>query len=286
MAVLAALGSGFCFALMQIVFQKTYREQGVGGNPLALARLLGLLFPVWVAVLWGGFESGAPAVHWGAEALRWAIIWAVCSALTTTGLVWLLGRFSLSEVTAYKKALLTAGALAADMLIFKVGMSWQLLLAVGLLLGASLGLSGARSRLPTRAEWAVMLVWCGVLVLQVTAYKTGQGMQPSVLAFTVLAQALVTGIYALLWLIPAVRRIPVPREGVVLLIVGLVGVGTLVEGFAYKALPLSVVLLATLAPAALMSAHDLWRGLLPRNARVGVSLAALAGGFLVLILGR
>lgn len=277
--LVAAVGSGFCFAGMQVIFRLEAGRMGVLGLPMLLAMLL----PIWVALLGGLVQVGAVIVNWDWAALRWPLGWAVCTVTTTTGLVWLLGRFSLSEVTGYKKALLTLGAAGVDVVVFGTPIGPTVWLAMALLLGAALGLSHARSRMPTLREWGVIGCWCVVLVVQISLYKQGQKLQPSVLAHTLVAQCLAAGLYALLWLLPSVRRQVPPAGWVVAVLLGLALVGTLLEGFGYAGLPLSVVLLATLLPAALMSAYDLHSGGLPWTWRVGVSLAALLGGFGLLL---
>lgn len=286
--VLAALGSGVAFACYQMVMKQLHVVQpnpvGFAGA-LAIPRWLGLLFPLWLAALVGCWQTEVLTFDMSWQALRWPLAWAGCTVLTTTGLVWLLRRFSLAEVAGYKKALITLGALAADMLLFGLHFPMLTLLAIALLLGGALGLSNARNQLPKPLEWAVIGFWCAVLVLQITLYKYGQQQQPHLLAHTVVAQTFATGLYALLWLWPAVRRQPpLPQRWVMALWAAFLA-GTVLEGFAYAGLPLALVLVVTMLPAALLAGHDLWRGDLPRRLGTWVALSLLALGFGLLVAG-
>lgn len=284
--VVAALGSGVAFALYQMVMKQLHALQpappGWAGM-LAIPRWLGLLFPLWLAATVASWQSGALEFNLGWQALRWPLAWAACTVATTTGLVWLLKSFSLAEVAGYKKALITLGALVADMTLFGFHFPFFTLLAIALLLSGALGLSNARNRLPTPTEWAVIGVWCAVLVLQITLYKYGQQQQPHLLAHTVLAQTFATGLYALLWLIPTVRHLPLPPRHWILALWAAFLAGTILEGFAYAGLPLALVLVVTMLPAALLAGHDLWRGDLPRRPATWAALASLAAGFWLLV---
>ena len=285
--LLAALASGVAFALYQITIKRLHGAVGTL-HPLAIPAWLGLLAPFWLAVFMATQGEGAYVLT--PEALRWPLAWAACSMLSTTGLVWLLRSFSLSEVAGYKKALITLGALGMDIALFGLHFPLFTLLAIALLLGGALGLSSARNRIPSKAEWLVIALWCAVLVVQITLYKYGQRLQPSVLAHTVLAQLFVTVGYALLWLLPAIRRQAtggmVPPLRLIAALWACMLAGTLLEGFAYAGLPLALVLVVTMLPAALMAAHDLWRGDLPRTPKAWLALGALAAGFMALMLGK
>jgi len=282
----AALASGIAFAAYQMAMKHLQAVQptppGLAGF-LAIPRLLGLLWPIWLAAWLGCWHSGVLAFNLQPYALMWPLAWAACTVATTTGLVWLLGRFSLAEVAGYKKAFITLGAMGADMLLFGLHFPLFTLLAMVCLLAGAMGLSQARQRWPQPLEWGVIACWCGVLVLQISLYKYGQQQQPTVLAHTVVAQTLATGFYALLWLLPAVRTLaPPPLRGVVVLWAAFLA-GTLLEGFAYAGLPLALVLVITMLPAALLAGHDLWRGDLPQRPRTWVALALLAAGFGVVV---
>ncbi|MCA3244255.1 MAG: hypothetical protein INF43_02985 [Alphaproteobacteria bacterium] len=286
LGVLAALGSGVAFALYQMVVKQLHVLQpaapGLAGM-LAIPRWLGLLFPVWLAALLACWQTGALEFNLTPHALRWPLAWAACTVATTTGLVWLLKSFSLAEVAGYKKALITLGALLADVALFGFHFPLFTLLAIALLLGGAVGLSQARNRLPSVTEWAVIGVWCAVLVLQITLYKYGQQQQPQVLAHTLLAQTFATAFYAGLWAWAPVRQQPLPPRPWVLALWAAFLAGTVLEGFAYAGLPLALVLVVTMLPAALLAAHDLWRGDLPRQPRTWLALASLALGFLLLV---
>lgn len=285
-ALFCAIGSGVAFAFYQISIK---RMQAASPSPLpflAIPRLLGLLFPLWLGVLAVAHLGQLLSFNTSFEALRWPLLWAACTIATTTGLVWLLRTFSLSEVAGYKKALITLGAASMDVLVFGVHFPLLTLLAIGLLLGGALGLSSARNRLPTRTEWAVIGLWCAALVGQISLYKYGQQQQTAVMAHSILAQTFATGGYALLWLIPAVRATPLPHLRLLWPLLACVLAGTVLEGFAYAGLPLALVLVVTMLPAALMATHDMWRGDLPRTRTTWLALGLLVGGFLVLIVGK
>jgi hypothetical protein len=287
--VLAALGSGLAFALYQITIKRMHgakavaRGKPVSPHPLEIPSWLGLLFPFWALALLASWQSEALTFNLTWDALRWPLAWAVCTVVSTTGLVWLLRWFSLAEVAGYKKALITLGALAVDMGVFGLHFPLFTLLAIALLLGGALGLSSARNRLPKPYEWGVILLWCGVLVLQIALYKYGLQQQPQVLAHTLLAQTFATLAYAALWLIPAIRRQPTPKYAHILAFWGAALAGTLLEGFAYAGLPLALVLVVTMLPAALMAGHDVWRGDLPKAPSTWAALTLLALGFALLV---
>ncbi len=311
--VLAAIGSGLAFALYQIIIKRMHgpalakqltklanvradarvaKQKAAQGalvalHPLAIPSWLGLLFPFWALALLASWQSGVLSFNFSPEALRWPLAWAACTVVSTTGLVWLLRTFSLAEVAGYKKAFITLGALGVDMLVFGLHFPLLTLLAIALLLGGALGLGSARNRLPAPTEWGVIMLWCGVLVLQIALYKYGLQQQLAsgghVLAHTLLAQTFATAAYAALWLLPAVRRQIVPKYAYILAFWGAALAGTLLEGFAYAALPLALVLVITMLPAALMAGHDVWRGDLPKVPRTWLALLVLALGFALLV---
>lgn len=282
--LLAAFGSGIAFALLQIAYKRALPSLGgAQANPLLLPSWLGILAPFWALLMLLCHTTGWLTFNLSFEALTWPFLWAICSVISTTGLVWLLRSFSLSEVAGYKKALITMGAAGVDILVFGVQFPWLTVVAVAVLLGGSLGLSGSRNRLPTRREWLVICLWCAVLTIQITLYKTSLQNQPHVLANTILAQGFVTLGYAALWALPGLRHQPTPPPRFLLPILAFLVVGVLLEGFAYAGLPLAVVLVVTILPAALMSAHDLWQGQLPATRRTALSLLVLLSGFVLLL---
>jgi hypothetical protein len=282
--LLAAFGSGIAFALLQIAYKRALPSLGgAQANPLLLPSWLGILAPFWALLMLLCHTTGWLTFNLSFQALVWPFLWAICSVISTTGLVWLLRNFSLSEVAGYKKALITLGAAGVDILVFNVQFPWLTALAVAILLGGSLGLSGSRNRLPTRQEWLIICLWCAVLTIQITLYKTSLQHQPHVLSNTILAQGLVTLGYAALWALPHLRHQPTPPPRLLLPILAFLIIGVLLEGFAYAGLPLAVVLVVTILPAALMSAHDLWQGHLPATRRTALSLLALLSGFVLLL---
>lgn len=291
LGITAATLSGIAFALYQIMIKRLQREMPAEQaeragtfDAFAIPRLLGFLLPFWLALGLAAWQTEWLSFNITAEALRWPLAWAVCTVLSTTVLVWLLGRFSLAEVAGYKKALITLGAVLVDIWLFGLGFPLLTLAAIALLLSGALGLSKARNRLPTRLEWGVIGVWCTVLVVQISLYKYGLQQQPQVLAHTVIAQTFAASLYALLWLVPHIKNLKLPPLRLIVPLWLAVLAGTMLEGFAYAGLPLALVLVVTMLPAALMAGHDLWRGDLPTSGRTWVALAALAAGFFVLVL--
>ena len=283
-SLLAAFGSGIAFALLQIAYKRALPSLGgTTANPLLLPSWLGILAPFWALLMLLCHTTGWLTFNLSFQSLIWPFLWAICSVISTTGLVWLLRNFSLSEVAGYKKALITLGAAGVDILIFNEQFPWLTIAAVAVLMAGSLGLSGSRNRLPTKPEWLVIALWCAVLTLQITLYKTSLHHQPHVLANTILAQGFVTLGYAALWALPGLRHQPTPPPRLLLPILACLLVGVLLEGFAYAGLPLAVVLVVTILPAALMSAHDLWQGHLPATRRTALALSGLLLGFILLL---
>lgn len=280
--LLAALASGTAFALMQVVLKR----HAAHSHPFLLPSLIGLLAPVWAALFIGTHASGALTYNFAPGALLYPLLWAVCTVSTTTILVWLLRSFSLTEVTGYKKALLTLGALGADIAVFHLKFPAAKLAAIGLLLVGALGLSHTRSRLPNLREALVLLVWCGLMTAQIVFYKEGLQQQHHVLSNTIIAQFMSAVMYSALNFLPNIGNHSKPPLSLTLPLLACALAGTLLEGFAYAGLPLAAVMLLTILPATLFAAHDLWRGDLPRHARTYGALAAIAAGFILLILDR
>lgn len=280
--ILAALTSGLAFTGLQIIFK---RHSKPGASPFAIPAYMGLLAPTWLVLL---LTTNTTLLDFNLTpaALIFPAMWAVCTVTTTTLLVWLLSRFSLTEVAGYKKALITFGALLADIYLFSVNFHIYKVAAIGFLLFGALTLSQTRHRIPTPSQALILLAWCSLLTLQITLYKTGQLHQPQVLANTILCQLMSTSLYALLWLLPSVRRqTPLPTPAL-LGILACAFIGVSLEGFAYFALPLAVVMLVTILPATLFAAHDLYRGDLRPTPLTLRALLALAGGFTLLFLSR
>jgi hypothetical protein len=278
--ILITLLSGVAFATMQILFK---RNQGATDLPFLLPSWFAFLFPLWLVAFVVGRASGTVPFELGQDALKWPLMWAFCTVSTTTVLAYFLARFSLSEVLGYKKALLTLGALLADVLIFKTAIALPTLGAIGLILAAATLLSRVRAQLPSARQVVILCAWCVLLTAQISFYKQGQGYQPYVLSYTIVAQLMATGLYSLLWLLPVVRR---QQLGLwrVAPVLGCVLVAVLLEGYGYANLPLAVVMLLTMVPATLFAVHDLWHGDLPRSGRTWLALGMLAAGFALLIL--
>lgn len=280
--LLAALASGTAFALMQLVLKR----HAAHSHPLLLPSLLGLLAPVWALLFIVTHATGTLTYNLTPGALLYPLLWALCTVTTTTILVWLLRSFSLTEVTGYKKALLTLGALGADITVFHQKFPAIKLAAIGLLLAGALGLSHTRSRMPTWREALVLLLWCGLMTAQITFYKEGLLQQPHVLSNSILAQFFSTVMYSAFNFMPGMRQLKRPPLSLTLPLLACALTGTLLEGFGYAGLTLAAVMLLTILPATLFAAHDLWRGELPRQFRTYGALGAIAAGFALLIFSR
>ncbi|RYG61331.1 MAG: hypothetical protein EON60_03970 [Alphaproteobacteria bacterium] len=283
MPMLAAILSGLCFTLLGILIKRNTSE---GVSPFILPSWLSLLFPVWCVSFLVMHSTGTLTFNLAPSALVWPLLWATCTVTTTTLLVWLLQSLSLTEVAGYKKALLTVLASGADVFIFQTAFPIATIAAIALILGGSFGIGQARHKLPTPMQAAAIVGWCLILTLQVSAYKQGQLFQPAVMSHTIIAQGMSTFLYSLLWLLPAVNRNPLPRIAVAGPILLVAFTGVILEGFAYAGLPLAVIIIITMSGAALFILHDLWNGDLPRTKRSYASLAAIAIGFLLLILPK
>lgn len=275
----AAILSGFCFTLLGILLK---RNTTATQSPFILPSWLALLFPVWCVLFIGTQATHTLTFNLSSSALIWPAIWAICTVSTTTILVWLLQSLSLTEVAGYKKALLTLMASAADIFIFHTAFPIITISALICLLCGSLLLGHARHKLPNKKQALALIAWCTILTLQITAYKQGQMHQTAILSHTILAQSMSTFLYTLLWLTPSVRNTPFKLlPALPLLAVAFTGV--MIEGFAYAALPLAVVILVTMSGAALFAIHDLYTRELPRTRRSYIALTAIAAGFLLLI---
>lgn len=282
-AVFAALTSGLAFTGLQIILKHHARPET---SPLALPAYMGLLAPIWITLLFVTQSNHLLSFNFEPTALAYPIGWAICTVSTTCLLTWLLGQFSLTEVTGYKKALITLGALMADIFVFNITFQLLKLAAIGFLLFAALTLSKTRNRTPTLNEFFILLLWCTLLTLQITLYRMGQLHQPEVFSLTILAQTAATIIYAFLWTLPSVYAGPKFSLPGIFGVLTCAFVGVSLEGFAYAELPLSVVMLLTILPATLFAAHDLYRKDLTFTAPTARALAALAAGILMLFLAR
>ena len=276
--LIAAITSGLCFTALGILIK---RNGAAHASPFILPSWLALLFPVWAATFVITHASGSLTFTLTPQALVWPLLWAACTVTTTTILVWLLQSLSLTEVAGYKKALLTLMASGADIFLFHTTFPIATVTALACILVGSLLLSRARNSVPNLKQAIALVVWCLVITLQISAYKYGQTFQPSVLSFTVLAQGMSTLLYSLLWLMPTVQKTPLKLTKVwPLLAVAFTGVA--IEGFAYAALPLAVVILITMSGAALFAVYDLATRDLSLTKRTTLALAALALGFMLL----
>lgn len=282
--ILAALTSGTVFALMQLIMKRHTTQET---HPLFMPAYFGILAPVWLI---GGLASGAAGAlsfNLTFSGLLYPVLWAVVTVASTCTLVWLFKTYSLTELTGYRKALITLGALIMDVTVFHLIFPLPEIAAITALLIGALMLSKSRSRLPSPAEFGILIVWCSIMTAQITFYKEGQTHQTSVLANTILMQFLSSTMYACFWLLPSLRNsvkhIPLSHLAMLL---GTNLVGTLLEGFAYNGLPLAVLMVLTILPSTLFAAHDLWHGHLPRHPRSYTALAILAFGLILLMLTK
>lgn len=283
MPLLAAILSGLCFTALAILLK---RNTTGSISPFILPSWLALLFPVWAMAFLATHASGTLTFNLAPTALMWPLLWALCTVTTTTLLVWLLQSLSLTEVAGYKKALLTILASGADIFLFSTTFPVATVAAIALILLGSLGLGRAKHRFPSPLQLAAIVGWCLILTLQISAYKTGQLHQSSVLSHTIIAQGMSTFFYSMLWALPAVNRNNLPRFSAAAPILLVAFTGVVLEGFAYAGLPLAVVIIITMSGAALFALHDLWQGDLPRTRRTYAALAAIATGFLLLVVGK
>ena len=281
--LLAAIASGLCFMLLQILLK---RNTTAGSSPFILPSWLAFLFPLWAATFILTGATSTLTFNLASEALKWPLLWATCTVTTTTLLVWLLQSLSLTEVAGYKKALLTLLASGADIFIFRTAFPITTVTAIALILIGSFGIGSARHQFPNLKQAVAIIGWCLILTVQITAYKQGQLMQPSTMSHTVIAQGMSTFLYSLMWLIPAVNRNPLPALRTAGPILATALAGVLLEGFAYAGLPLAVIIIITMSGAALFAVHDLYHGDLPRSRRSYAALAAIALGFILLMLGN
>lgn len=282
--ILAALASGTAFALMQLIMK---RHTTATSTPFLTPAFFGMLTPFWLLMLAGNGTLHTLAFNLTPSGLLYPALWASVTVTSTCLLVWLFRTFSLTELAGYRKALITLGALVADVLVFAIAFPVPELLAIALLLAGALMLSHSRARLPSPAQFGVLVFWCGIMTMQIMFYKEGLAHQSGVLANTILMQLTSSSIYACLWLMPRVRaqaaKLPLPAMALML---ACNLAGTLLEGFAYKGLPLAVLIVLTILPSTLFAAHDLWHGHLPRHPRSYTALAILAAGLMLLILTK
>jgi hypothetical protein len=281
--LLAAILSGLCFTALGILFK---RNTWAGASPFILPSWMSLLFPLWCTAFILTHATSTLTFNLAPTALLWPLLWATCTVTTTVLLVWLLQSLSLTEVAGYKKALLTILASGADIFIFRTAFPIATIAAITFILLGSFGLGQAKHKLPSPMQAAAIIGWCLILTLQITAYKQGQLSQPSILSHTILAQGTSTFLYSLLWLLPSVNANPLPKLRAAGPILAVALTGVLLEGFAYAYLPLAIVIIMTMSGAALFAVHDLWHGDLPRTKRTYTALAAIALGFLLLILPK
>lgn len=282
--IFAALASGLAFAGMQMVMKKFTTQDT---HPLFTPAFFGLLAPVWGIALVILGTAGVVPFNLTAQGMMFPMLWAMVTVLSTCMLVWLFRTFSLTELTGYRKALITLGAVVADVVVFHLIFPLPELLAIGLLLIGALLLSRSRSRFPTPAEFGILVVWCSIMTVQITFYKEGQQYQSMVIANTILMQLVSSTLYACMWFLPKLRAqfksLPLPALG---LLLGFNLIGTVLEGFAYAGLPLAVLMVLTILPSTLFAAHDLWHGHLPRQMKSYVALVILATGLIMLMLTK
>lgn len=279
--ILAALISGTCFALMQVAMKRLTTPNA---HPFALLHLMGYLFPLWAGLFIFTHASGLLTYTLTPQALVFPVGWAIMATTTSTIMLFLFRKFSLTEMMGYRKALVTLGALGIDILLFAQHFPPLKLASIGFLLAGAVALSHSCKRLPTLRESGILLIWCSLFVVQITLYKEGLQHQPDILANAILAQMSSTLIYAVMGVATPASS---PASGLnpwwAFAMVALAFAGTAIEGFAYGGLPLAVVMLLTILPGTLFAAHDLWHGHIARSPRAFAALAALATGFALLI---
>jgi hypothetical protein len=281
LAILAALTSGCMFALQQLIMK---RHAASKSTPLFVQAQFGMLAPIWVMALLLLHGSGKLTFNFEPQALMFTAAWGLVTVTSSTILIWLFRTFSLTELAGYRKALVTLGALIMDIVIFRHAFPAPEIFAISTLLAGALLLSHSRNRLPSLAEFAILVGWCGVMTAQITFYKEGLNHQPHILANTILMQATSSSLCALLWLLPQVRQAGALPVKPLLLMLACNLTGTVLEGFAYAGLPLAVLMVLTILPSTLFAAHDLWHGHLPRHPRAFLALGLLAMGFILLVI--
>ena len=299
--MLAGILSVVAYSLMQLLFKRSGApgRGGTGGaDPLVLTAWLGLMAPLWLLLLGVGLPTGLLALELSTPYLLYTFAWAALSVGTMLLMIVILQRVSLTEFTAYRKALVTAGALAADALIFGIMFSPLKLLAIGTVLAASLGLSlsaqpepipakrGKKKAQPS-ANLKQTLLLMGLLgvamTIQMVVYKRALELQPDLASHVFLAKGLAAIMSLALFAVPAVRNAPAPAGlGFIFAIIGCFFIGSVFEAAAIKHLPLTVVMILSMVAATAFAAHDLWRGDLPRKPRIFIFIGLVFAGFAAL----
>lgn len=299
--MLAGILSVVAYSLMQLLFKRSGKpgHGGTGGaNPLVLTAWLGLMAPLWLLLLGVGLPTGLLALELSTPYLAYTFAWAGLSVGTMLLMIVILQRVSLTEFTAYRKALVTAGALAADALIFGTTFSPLKLLAIGVVLAASLGLSVSaqpeplptkrgKKNSPTPASLKQTLLLMGLLgiamTVQMVVYKRALELQPDLASHVFLAKGIAAVMSLALFALPAIRKAPAPAGlGFIFAIIACFFVGSVFEAAAIKHLPLTVVMILSMVAATAFAAHDLWRGDLPRKPRTFIFIILVFAGFAAL----
>lgn len=291
--LVAALTCTLAYTVMNILFK---RHTGSGGGALQLTAWLGLLAPIWALAL--GLGTATHLLTLPESPAYWALsaLWAVLLPATTLLMLHLLQTLSLSEVTSARKALVTLMALGVDVLLFHTTFPLPVLLAITVITGAALSLPAPPTVLKSTASRPSLPVRLALLVglsllftLQLWAYKKALTFQPDLLSHIISVKLLAALACLPLFLLPAARPAGSRGPRNLPLLLGVIAaylVGSVSEGYALQGLPLTILIAATTATAALMAAHDLWRKDLPRTRETAALLALIFAGFALLALAR
>jgi hypothetical protein len=277
----AAMVCVLAYTGMGVLFK---RHASNGGGALELTAWLGVLAPLWLLLLGLGVPTQLLVLPHEPAYWMWTLVWAVLLPGTTLLMVQMLKTFSLSELTAGRKALVTLLAVGVDMALLHTPLRPSTLLAIGVITVAALSLPGAPKvkrvkRLPLLDRAAMLAGLALLLTVQLFAYKKALGYQPDLASHIVVAKLI-----AALCCLPLGVFVKGKGPGVWLAL-GVVGcylVGSIAEGAALRGLPLSVLVATTTATAALMAAHDLWKKDLPSSPKTYGLLGVILAGFIML----
>jgi drug/metabolite transporter (DMT)-like permease len=286
-ALLSGIGSAFAYTLMQILFKRGSPR----ASPLALTAWLGLLLPVWAAILWFGTATHLLVLTLTPAYLSATVLWALLSTATLALLIALIQRLSLTGLTAYRKAFITLIALTVDTFYLGQAPTLPKLAAIALILACSINLGRPSAKatrfIKPRTPPLTQLLWVfGFSVLftaQTYAYRYALALQPDLVSHVVFAKTLMAAFSLALWALPQTRehKLPVGNRRM-LAIVACFFMGSLLEGVALRTLSVSVIAATTLVSAAIFTAHDLWHRDLPRTRATWLALVGIFAGFALL----
>jgi drug/metabolite transporter (DMT)-like permease len=295
--IAAGIISIVAYSLMQLLFKRSGSANKGGADALTLTAWLGLMAPLWLFVLAVGLPSGLLVLDFSGVYLAYVSGWAAFSVATMLMMIYILQRISLTEFTAYRKALVTAGVLLADGVVLHEHFSTASLAAIAFIVACSMGLGAGQfntsktkktlkkqpKNLSVWATFGFMLALAMAMSLQMLVYKQAVLLQPDVLSHVFLAKALAAIISLGLFAVPRVRKAGRPAS--IKLIFGVIicfFIGSVFEAAAIKHLPLTLVMILSLVAAAAFAAHDVWRKDLPRTWRTGGLIAGIFLGFAAL----